>query len=322
MSDNAVTVDNGALTRLLDKSREQIARALPRHLTADRMIRLAQTAYSKTPDLQECDLISIVGCVIQASQLGLEIDGTLGHAYLVPFWNNKARRKEAQLIVGYKGYIALALRSGKVHAFGAQVIYDGDEVQMEYGTEQKLIHRPRVGERGAPVAVYSLVHPREGPVDFELMSWGEVQQHKERFARRNKAGEMVGPWVTDELEMARKTPIRRHAKRLMLSVEFRDAAVLDGLAEAGEEQDLAIRHGLTRADLVAAKIGARAAPATQEQRNRISQLAEQRGLTEDGSAELLDRVGAADSAKLSHDQAARIIDILEGEPQEEAAPTA
>jgi phage RecT family recombinase len=62
----------------------EIARALPKHLNADRMSRIALTAFRRTPKLAECDPRSVFAAVIQASQLGLEPD-TLGRSYLIPY---------------------------------------------------------------------------------------------------------------------------------------------------------------------------------------------------------------------------------------------
>jgi recombination protein RecT len=241
MSELAVTVNRGAghLAAILEKARPQIAAALPRHLTPERMIRLALTAYSKTPDLQECDPLSILGCVVQASQLGLEIDGILGHCYMVPFWNYKKKRKEAQFICGYKGFIALAKRSGLVERFSSHVVHSGDDFTCTFGTDQGLWHKPALAERGEPVAVYAQIKTRGEDLDFEVMPWADILAHRDRFAPKNREGVIVGPWGTDLTEMARKTPIRRIAKRAPLSVEFQKAAALDGMAEAGEPQNLA-----------------------------------------------------------------------------------
>src|ERR1044071_3746806 len=88
---------------LLNKSKDQIAAALPRHITPERMIRVAMTAIQRTPDLLECSPLSVIGAVMTASQLGLEPDGILGRAYLIPRWNKNTRQKEANFMAGYLG---------------------------------------------------------------------------------------------------------------------------------------------------------------------------------------------------------------------------
>ena len=93
---------------LLDRAKGQIAAALPSHIKAEHMIRVAFTSILKTPALLECDQKTLIGAVIEAAQLGLEPDGITGHAYLVPYG------KKCQLIPGYKGLIRLARQSGEV----------------------------------------------------------------------------------------------------------------------------------------------------------------------------------------------------------------
>ncbi|EIL2384210.1 recombinase RecT, partial [Escherichia coli] len=67
--------------------KEQLAAALPRHMTAERMIRIATTEIRKVPALGNCDTMSFVSAIVQCSQLGLEPGSALGHAYLLPFGN-------------------------------------------------------------------------------------------------------------------------------------------------------------------------------------------------------------------------------------------
>lgn len=69
----------------------QLAAALPRHMTAERMIRIATTEIRKVPELRNCDSTSFIGAIVQCSQLGLEPGSALGHAYLLPFGNGKAK---------------------------------------------------------------------------------------------------------------------------------------------------------------------------------------------------------------------------------------
>ena len=79
----------------LEKLKPQIANALPRHMNAERMARLALTAFSTNADLQQCSAQSIAGSIMTAAQLGLEPDTPMGHAYLLPFNNNATNKKPA-----------------------------------------------------------------------------------------------------------------------------------------------------------------------------------------------------------------------------------
>src|SRR5699024_349340 len=109
--------------------KEQLAAALPRHMTAERMIRIATTEIRKVPALGNCDTMSFVSAIVQCSQLGLEPGSALGHAYLLPFGNKneKSGKKNVQLIIGYRGMIDLARRSGQIASLSARVVREGDE---------------------------------------------------------------------------------------------------------------------------------------------------------------------------------------------------
>jgi recombination protein RecT len=214
---------------LLEKSKSQIAMALPKHLNADRIVRVAMTSIQRTPQLLECDPITLVGAVIQSAQLGLEPDGVLGHAYLVPFRNNKKGRMEVQFIPGYKGLIDLARRSGQVVSIGAHVVYSNEKFTLKFGFEETLEHEPMPpSQRGEKKGVYAVARLKDGSVHFEWLWAEEVEDVKKSSKASN-----FGPWKTHEDEMWRKTAIRRLAKYLPLSVEFAKAAAVDELADAG-----------------------------------------------------------------------------------------
>src|SRR5690349_20981980 len=85
----------------------EITNALTKHQNADRMIRIVLTALRTTPDLALCSDTSFMACVLQSSQLGLEVNTPLGHAYLIPRRNSKAGIVECTLLVGYQGMIEL-----------------------------------------------------------------------------------------------------------------------------------------------------------------------------------------------------------------------
>ncbi len=219
------------LRQLLERSKQQIALALPRHVTPERMIRMAMTVFGRTPKLQQCDPMTILACVVQASELGLELSGPLGHAFMVPYG------KEAQFQVGYKGFFDLAFRSGKVSAFPMRRVHANDHLEVEYGTEQRIVHRPKLAGRGDVIAYYAAIYLKDGSRDFEFMSLEDVQAHFKQYVKNKGEG---SPWKTAFDAMALKTCVRMLAKRCPLSVEIQKAAVLDEYAEAGIPQPLGV----------------------------------------------------------------------------------
>lgn len=214
----------------LEKQKHQITAALPRHISPDRMIRLACTEFAKNPKLQECTPISVFGSIIQASQLGLEI-GVLGQAYLVPYWNKKARARECQLIPGYKGLIALARRSGEVTSIETNIVYQHDEFLLKLGIDHDVKHVPYLdGERGAIRLVYAVARFKDGGYHFEWMTIAEVERIRAGSQQADS-----GPWVQHYEQMVRKTIIRRMANYLPMSIELSNALQLGDAAEAGHK---------------------------------------------------------------------------------------
>jgi recombination protein RecT len=220
---------------LIEKSRGQIMAALPRHMTAERMIRVCNTAVQKTPQLLDCEPRSLIGAIVQASQLGLEPDGTLGHAYLIPFNNRKTGKVECQFIPGYKGLIELARRSSQISTIYAQVVHSNDEWDFAFGLEPRLTHTPTDGEPGAMIAVYAVARLRDGGAQFEWLWKREV----DAIRASSRAGNS-GPWVTHYDEMAKKTALRRLCKLLPTSPELARAVSLDEQAEASVPQQLEV----------------------------------------------------------------------------------
>ena len=219
---------------LLDKYAGEFKKALPKHVTVERFMRVAFMAVRNNPALLECTPESLVSACMTAAQLGLEPDGILGHAYLVPFKNNRFNRTDAQFQVGYKGLIALARRSGEVRSIAAHVVHAKDHFDYAYGLNEKLEHRPAVGERGKPIAVYAVAHFKDGGHAFEVMQAEDVEKNRKKSkAGNDKNDKPIGIWAEYSDEMWRKTAIRRLAKYLPLSVEFQRAAAMDEAIDLG-----------------------------------------------------------------------------------------
>lgn len=197
-----------------DSFKEQVGRALPKHLTPDRFIRVAVTATLKTPTLAQCDQGSFFNSLLSLSQLGLEPDGRRAH--LIPFKNNKLGITECQLIIDYKGLVELAMRSGSVANIHADVVCENDKFTYDCGEikEHRIDFRK---PRGEVYAAYAFCKFKDGTVKAEVMSLEEINAIK----ARSKAGS-YGPWITDWNEMAKKTVFRRLSKWLPLSPEYRD----------------------------------------------------------------------------------------------------
>lgn len=213
--------------------KKQMALALPKTLTAERMTRIVLTEIRKVPALAQCDLASLMGCVMQAAQLGLEPGSALGHCYLLPFGNGKSRsgQPNAQLIIGYRGMLDLARRSGQIQSFSAFTVHEGDEFHYELGLRPDIKHIPSdLADRDIkPVThVYAVANLKDGGVQFEVMSRAAI----EAVRAQSKAGKN-GPWVTHWDEMAKKTVLRRLFKYLPISIETARAIQVDENTDNG-----------------------------------------------------------------------------------------
>ena len=144
-----------ALAGLLQSLGPQIARALPRHLTPDRMARVCLTAIRTAPALADCTKESFVASIMSAAQLGLEPNTPLGHCYLIPYGTT------CQLLIGYQGMIELALRTGRVTSIKAMVVREGDHFEFEHGLSEKLVHRPGDNEDAAITHAYAVAQIKE-----------------------------------------------------------------------------------------------------------------------------------------------------------------
>lgn len=175
--------------------------------------------------LAECNPISVLGAFIRSTQLGLEPGGQLGQAYFVPF------KGECQLVIGYRGMMELAYRSGKVASIVARTVYANDLFEYELGTDERIQHKPASGERGAMVAVYAVAKLTTGGTHFEVLSMDDIEK-----AKRASKSSGFGPWKDHFEEMAKKTAIRRLFKYLPVGTELNRAVALDEKAEAGISQ--------------------------------------------------------------------------------------
>lgn len=235
MANNMTKYSPTQVMQCLEANKKSIEMAMPKSLmTFERAVRMAVTCFSRNPTLHSCSPQSILACVVQGSELGLEFSGPLGHAYMVPYWNRNSGAMEAQFQIGYRGLIELAHRSGKVKTFASHIVYEKDEFEYQYGTDTFLRHKPAIrGDRGKPIAVYAVVKLFNGGEDFEVMSVSDIEKHRAKYSKAKGSS----PWDTAWEEMAKKTPLRRLAKRVPLCVELISAAVMDEEVEVRNVAD-------------------------------------------------------------------------------------
>jgi recombination protein RecT len=218
----------------LDKNRAAIMASLPRGFNYDRMCRSLINAISTTPALAECTQASLFLSAVRGFSLGLEPNGPLAEGYLVPFRNKGVA--EAQFMPSYRGLINLARRSGELATIYACDVCANDEFEAVNGTDRRLVHRPQwFAERGETIGYYAVYTLKDGSSDFEIMSMADIEKIRNASRAKNS-----GPWVDWFDEMAKKTVIKRLAKRMPMSVELASAMALDNAAVSGDAPPLVV----------------------------------------------------------------------------------
>lgn len=217
--------DAATLRRAIGTQFKMIQAMLPKHMTEERFAAIVISTAIKSPKIFLCTTESILNCLYQAAQLGLEINAATGEAYLIPY------KTTAQLVPGYKGLVKLAIRSREVRAIEARLVYEGEEPTFGvfYGTDSRIEHVPNFEVERAPQRVYAgyaVAKMASGDATFEVMTRKQLDAIWHRSKSAND-----GPWQTDREEMYRKTVTRRLCKYLPLSPELAQAIELVDQAE-------------------------------------------------------------------------------------------
>ncbi len=218
-----------ALQKLLTAHKGSLQKALAKHMDPERLIRIAVNAMHRTPSLQNCSIQSICNSVVLSGVLGLEPNTPLQHAYLIPYG------KECTFQPGYRGMMHLAIRSGTVRRFTPSLVYEGDEFEQELGMNERFKHVLK-GEYEKWTGAYSFAKLVDGEYTWLYMPRERILQVRDNFSMTYKK-DKSGPWATSEDEMALKTAIKRHFKRLDITIETAQAADLDDQADQKGKQE-------------------------------------------------------------------------------------
>ena len=179
----------------------------------DRFIQAAVNATVRVPKLVSCDRNSFMMSLMQLAQMGLNPDGR--NAHLIPYGS------VCTLVVDYKGMVTLALRSPKVSKVEAFEVYSNDHFRLVNGEVEHVVDNP-FGDRGDVIGFYAVCKFRDGTKKFEVMSKKQVDAVRARSKAQNS-----GPWVTDYMEMAKKTVFKRLSKWLPVTPDLQAAVEHD-----------------------------------------------------------------------------------------------
>jgi recombination protein RecT len=195
----------------LDARRESFAGLLPSHVGFEKFKSTLVTAVSMEPSLLQADRASLFTSCMQAAADGLLPNKR--EAALVVYMSKGVSRVQYMPMVA--GVLKKLRQSGEISTFTSQCVYEHDFFELEYGTETKLRHIPKLnGDRGALLCVYAICKLKDGTSSFEAMSLEQIDRR--RAVSKSKAG----PWVDWYDEMARKTVIRKLCQYLPSSTDI------------------------------------------------------------------------------------------------------
>lgn len=214
---------------------------------ATRFIASITSAVATNPTLQECEPSSILASSLVGEALNLSPSNALGEYYLVPYSNTKKGTKEAQIQIGYKGYLHLAIRSGQYKDIDVFEIHEGEFKGRDKDTgkykfefienEEERLSKPVIGYMG----YFELLN---GFRKTLYMSKEEMLNHADTYSKAfNKADyekyingqipqkdlwKFSSYWYKSFQTMAFKTILRQLISKWgIMSIEMQDAFTKD-----------------------------------------------------------------------------------------------
>ena len=166
--------------------------------------------------LQKANPTSILAAAATAASLDLPVNPSLGLAWIVPYGNG------AQFQLGYRGAIALAMRSGQMKSIVMTEVYEGECKCWNRFTETF-----EFGDRVSDniIGYYARFETVNGFVKATFWTKEEVLKHAKRFSKSFNRG----PWQTDFDAMAKKTVLLSIIKTYApMSIEMQSAFESDG----------------------------------------------------------------------------------------------
>lgn len=235
------------LRSTLEKMGGQFKAVMPTQAHVDRFIRVVMTAVQGNPDLLAAERTSFFAACMKCAQDGLMPDGKQA---VLKIYNSKQADNTWAKVVQYEPMtdgLMQKLRNSK-EVVGAPKVhcwYANDDFVYELGDNERIIHKPHLGDRGALAGAYSIVKLQSGDISREVMHIGEIDGIMQRTKSKDVQGNIFGPWKTDKPEMARKTVFKRHYKRLPRSSDLDNVINYDN--EHNGVEDIIVRPAATQA---------------------------------------------------------------------------
>lgn len=203
--------EDTSLSTYIQRYSGEFLKVIPNHIKPERLIRLAESAIRRSPKLMACDLTSVLGGMLTANSLGLEVNSPLHQASLIPFKNNETHKKEAQLIIEYRGYIDLMLRDTRVaNVFGAAT-REGDKLERSLGTGDNYFirHTPAGDPDAALTGAYAVANFTNGYFTYVYLTTKQLERIRDKHSKGYQHDPTSSPWITDTESMFVKTAVRQ-----------------------------------------------------------------------------------------------------------------
>ena len=177
-------------------------------------------------DLQNCEGNSIISAALYAESHKLSFLPQLGQAYLVPFRDGKEGVMKATLIIGWRGYYQLALRSGWYKSIEITPVKEGELISHNPFTgecELKALD-DAVRDSTRTIGYYAYFELLNGFKKSMYWSKEKMEAHALKYSKGYKAKSGYTYWEKDFDEMALKTMVRQLVGRYgIMSTEMQSA---------------------------------------------------------------------------------------------------
>ena len=186
---------------------------------------------------------TIITSALKAAALDLPIDPQLGMAYVMPFKNafknpdgTTTYRDECTLVVGYRGLIQMAQRTGLYKYLNADFVYEGETIVDDRISGMIKIEGEKKSDK--PIAYFAFFELLNGFQKCVCWSREKVEAHE----KKNRKGQyMSKAWRDDFDSMALKSVIRNLLSKWgPLSVDYQTAP--PAMARASEDLQDALMH--------------------------------------------------------------------------------
>lgn len=203
------------------------------------------SAVATNPSIQECDPNTIITAALVGESLGLSPSPQLGHFHLLSF-NDRERGKVAVFVIGYKGYIQLAMRSGQYKKLNVLAIKSGELVKYDPLNEEievNLIEDDTIREEKETIGYYAMFEYLNGFSKTMYWSKKKMQAHATKYSQGYRADVSKGTnwtfWSKDFDGMAYKTMLRQLISKWgIMSIEMQKALESDmGVVDASGNVD-------------------------------------------------------------------------------------